>query len=79
MISDGTVGGVTRGAPTVSYSGSDHAFDDSELGIGTPESAQAKGGCFDFDCCVMMIDGKNGGRGQSIFGRENLGRVDRFC
>lgn len=79
MISDGTVGGVTGAAPAVSDSGSDHAFDDSELGIGTPESAQAKGGCFDFNCCVALIKRKKGGCGQAIFGRENLGRVDRFC
>ena len=72
VITDGAVGGLGRGPAAVADACPYDARNDSELGIGSPESAEAEGGGFEGSFGVLDIEREDPGGGNPVFEGEWL-------
>ena len=66
MIADRPIGWIRRCSTAVTHTRPPDALDDSELGIGTPESAQTERGCLKRPPRRLQVQGQSERGGTSI-------------
>ena len=71
MIADRPIGWIRRCSTAVTHTRPPDALDDSELGIGTPESAQTERGCLKRPPRRLQVQGQSERGGTSILDRKD--------